>query len=315
MPHTEPQAQILTSVDDDRWLAVVGANPHATFFHTPAWQRAVCASYPGWQPATVLADWGDRRAVLPCIRTSRRRLLGLAGTERLKSSVLGCYGGLVADGPLSADQCAALLSHAAAGRTRLQLVTSPFDPWPEAGYPAGGSTSATHCLELSGSPEAIPGLLNRGHRQAYNKAVRQGVTVRAGAWQTDRDTYVRLYHQTLARFQDAYIEVYPDRLLDSLFACGADGVRLWLAEYQGAAVGGVILLCHNRTACVWHVVSDADCFHLRFNQVLYVGMLQWAVAAGMTRFDFGPSGDNAGVAEFKRRFGARTLPFRSIRLP
>ena len=92
--------RIIKNVDDQFWLDVARKCDYATFFHTPYWHRLAEKTFPHYQDVTlgVELDTGTR-AVIPLLETGR---VGKGLFRSMVSTFAGCYGGLIADGPLSA---------------------------------------------------------------------------------------------------------------------------------------------------------------------------------------------------------------------
>ena len=77
------------------WDELLGADPGADFFHSPAWSAAACANYPDLEPIWLVAESGGRMVGgLPAVRRTRRSVLPLS-VDHLESSLEGTSGGPV----------------------------------------------------------------------------------------------------------------------------------------------------------------------------------------------------------------------------
>jgi lipid II:glycine glycyltransferase (peptidoglycan interpeptide bridge formation enzyme) len=84
-------------------------------------------------------------------------------------------------------------------------------------------------------------------------------------------------------------------------------VKLWVAEYQNRIISGALCFYSKRHVVYWHGAGLSDYFHLRPANLLLSEVIKHACEDGYWWFDFNPSGTHEGVANFKRRFGAKSM--------
>lgn len=305
--------KLLHTVERQLWLEVAQASPAATFFHTPHWQEIALGSFGHTADATLGAILPSGvRAVLPLI------CIGGRGPLRdLCSSFELCYGGVIADGPLSTDQAAALYGAARGWRTRrLWLAGSPLADLAE--LPAGFATEqdCTHLIRLEPSFETSFARLPHDRRSAYRQGLAKGVTVRAAASLGDIDAYYGIYENGLRRWAARGVgvvgrpySVTQFRRCFELAQRHPESARLWLAEVDGEVVAGSWVFTWRRHAICWHGAVHSDYMRHQPRIVLHVEIMREAVARGCTLLDFGPSGGVAGVVAFKEGYGAERRSF------
>jgi CelD/BcsL family acetyltransferase involved in cellulose biosynthesis len=150
-------------------------------------------------------------------------------------------------------------------------------------------------------------------QQPVKQARKAGVTVRVGASVADMDAYYHLH--LLTRSRKHGMPAQPARYFRDLWetfsaADPATGqVRLLLAEHEGAAIAGMVLLASGSTVRYAYSASDQRFLRLGPNNALMWEAISWAGEQGYARFDMGRTAhDNAGLVHFKRSWGAQEEP-------
>lgn len=145
------------------------------------------------------------------------------------------------------------------------------------------------------------------------KARKQQVTVRVGESLADIDAYYHLH--LLTRSRKHGMPAQSARFFRDLWQTfhAADPrvgqARLLLAEYQGAAVAGMILLSSGSTVRYAYSASDQRYLRLGPNNALMWEAISWAGEQGFARFDMGRTArDNSGLVGFKKSWGAVEEP-------
>ena len=300
---------------DQEWDRAVDGCAHATFFHTREWAE-IWQQYSGGTltPAAWLATFEDgATAVLPA---NEKTVLDLPRVGRLSPQLRtvmsahgSTYGGWVSPDPLTPAHHRALWE-----RTRplnLAMTQNPFDEAVAAAGLPWTRHDTTHVVTLPTDPAELRRGWSRGHVSAVNKAGRAGLTVVEGRSETHWRAYLRIYALSVARW-DNPIVVHRDELFRALAGSRSDKVRLWLAEHEGAAVAGAICLYQGSTVAYWHGALDAAHQELRPATFLHAHVMRRAVEDGFRWYDFGPSGGQGGVMQFKQRFGAQERDVNSL---
>lgn len=301
--------RLMETVDEDLWWEVAAACPYATFFHSPLWHRLISTTYENRRDATVGAVLRNgTRAILPLME-GRGPFKGVF--RSLVSTFAGCYGGIVADGPVGADDVEALYGAAVRGRVgKLKVIENPLHESVAPrlrGFQAAVDHDFTHMLELHRGVDEIIGKLSRGARSSFKKGLRKGVTVRQAQTLDDYRSYFEAYQDTRRRWADRATSVYPWRLFEAgyhLARSHPGHLRLWLAEVGPAVVAGAWVFYWNRHVDYWHGAAYDEHFGYRPNNVLHVEIVRHAIEKGYEYYDFNPSGGHEGVARFKDGFGA-----------
>jgi len=293
------------------WLPIVSRSPEATFYHTPLWHEALVTACPEYAVATLQFTFDSgMQAVFPCLHRQEGRLL--RKKTRIKSSLFGGYGGIVAGAGLTGEECRAAYTYIADMGASVTVSTNPFG----AGLPAGlsGQETFTQVVRLPDDPELLHRGLSRGGKSNLSQALRKGVTVAQDRSCEALDAYCALYRDTLRRWGESTIQAYPEALFAALREVAGDHVRLWLARIGGSVIAGVIVLYWNRIAAYWSGASLQDSFGCYPNNLLHMEIMRDAVQRGFSVYDLGPSGGQDGVARFKKSLGAEMLPYATLRL-
>jgi CelD/BcsL family acetyltransferase involved in cellulose biosynthesis len=295
---------------DREWLELARRCEHATFFHTPYWQRLGTTAYPAQEVATATIDLpSGATAILPMIAV--RRL----GTRHFVSTFSGAYGGPLSERPLGAEDALALQRAIKDWRTGVQIAGNPLaEPLP----PAPGMRvreDSSMVLPLEGDFAAVQKRFTKGHRSALTKARRSGVTVRLAESLDDYRVYFELYRRSLERWGAEATSTYSWELFAAGHRLGEElpgHVRLWLAVHERKVIAGAWVFYWNRHVIWWHGAADASAFDLRPNNVLIPEIAEAALGEGYGELDMGATAGHEGPTRFKRHFGAVERPVRHL---
>jgi hypothetical protein len=301
--------RIHRGIDEADWWEVASRCHYATFFHSPLWSRLVLATYPEYRDASIWAMLRDgTRAVFPVIETGRS---GGGLFRNLCSTFAGCYGGPIADVPLSCDDERGLYRALLSWDTiRVTVTGNPFGPTAETMSGYEKREDSTHIISLSEGFDAVQAGFSRGHRTSALQGRRRGVTTRVATSIEDYRFYFDAYTDSLRRWGDNTTSIYPWLLFENGFRLSQaypGNMKLWVAELDGQIISGVWMFYWNHHAVAWHAASHAEYFEYRPANVLFWDIMEDACQRGYDYFDFNPSGGHEGVAEFKRRFGTETV--------
>jgi peptidoglycan pentaglycine glycine transferase (the first glycine) len=146
-------------------------------------------------------------------------------------------------------------------------------------------------------------------------AGRKGVTVRRGESEADFATFYHLYETTSERdrFHIHQKQFYQEIL--RLYGQG-DHAALFLAEYEGKAIAGIIVLWLGKWSWYMYGASSNEYRNLMPNHLLQWNGMQWAKSKGCWYYNFRGIPDVLeegqelwGVYLFKRGFGGYDLRF------
>lgn len=291
------------------WEELVKKSPDSTFFHSPLWHEIVTQTYRDYTTATRGFEFDDgSKAVFPLIQTKEGGIL--KGKSRLKSSVFGGYGGVIAERALAAQEQQAIYAHLLSLRASISIDGNPFstDAIPQT---FTLKQDFTHVVALNTTEEQLYKRLSRGAKSNLNQALKKGVSIRIAHTPQDISRYFTVYQNTLERWGKAALFIYPEALFHNIFKRAGDAAQLWLAEKDGTIIAGAIIFYWNRVASYWHGASLKDYFDCYPNNLLHMEIIKAALRRGYRYYDFGPSGGQQGVVRFKQSFGAERFAFLS----
>jgi len=295
--------------DTRSWQSLVEGSSEATFFHTPLWHEIVVAAYRDYGIATRQFLFEDgARAVFPFIQTKKGGII--RGKSRLKSSVFGGYGGIIADRKLSPEQYRMMYRTITRLKASVSVDTNPFtdETLPDS---FSAKHDYTQVSRLAAGDDCFIPKLSRGAKSNLNQARKKGVTVRVLTAEQDISAYYNIYLDTLKRWGDAVLFTYPEELFFTVYRLAGDHVRIWLAEKDSVIIAGAVIFYWNSIASYWQGASLQDYFSCYPNNMLHMEIIRDAARRGYAYYDFGPSGGQEGVERFKKSFGAEKFSFDS----
>jgi hypothetical protein len=214
-------------------------------------------------------------------------------------------------GPLAHDRTvAAALLHAAIDRSevRLQIKRAAPDLDGLVAGLGGAPWRLSYGLPLPADESALRFGNSRNHgriKWAVNKAAKEGVRVRVAEDEADVRAWYPLYLKTM---REVVVPPRPLRLFEALWReMTPQGLmQLYVAEHDRAGmIAGSIVLGLGRTAFYAFNGRLRDALALRPNEVLQWEAIHDACRRGFERYDLGEvTEDRAGLAEFKRKWGA-----------
>ncbi len=302
--------QVFEGVDESTWWEVARSCEYATFFHTPLWHRLAERALAGHRDISFSARAASGvRAVVPLLKTTGPLGPWFGGAV---STFAGCYGGPIADGPLTESERTTLLE--AAGRAAGHVVISgnPLNDEPSRPEGFDRTEDSSQLLRLDAPFEALLSRFSKGHRSGTTKGRRAGVIVRRAESLDDYRSYHEIYQAALDRWGDRATSRYPWKLFETAHRLAADHrdrIVLWLGELDERVVAGALVFYWNRHAVYWHGAADDEGRSASATNVVIADAIADAADRGFDWFDFNPSGGHEGVEAFKRRFGCQRMSF------
>lgn len=298
-------------VADPRWDAYVEGHPDGLVYHHSGWLRSLQREYPGAEHVALVAtgDGGEVAGVLPLQWTAGLPLgpRGVVG-RRLASLPRTPVAGPLAD---SDEVALALLDEAVRCRGDGPALQVKLHA-PLAAAPAGAAIHPwreTFAIDLPEREDDVRFGASRNHsriRWAVNKARRDGLRVRETTGLGDVQRWYPLYLEAL-RFNA--VPPRPLRLFEAIFAeLGPRGLAtLILAEDRdGRALAGAVVLELGATAFYAFNGVRRAALDLRPNDLVQWEAIHRAVRCGRRHYDLGEVVErNAGLADFKRKWGAQ----------
>lgn len=178
-------------------------------------------------------------------------------------------------------------------RIRVLMLQPPREPaaLPEvlerSGYrpsPVTMGPEATILLELDRELDAIQAAARPKTRRNIRLAFRKGVTVREGD-EADLETFYRLHVATAER---QTFSAYPERHFAEMWRAfrPAGGARLFLAEYEGEPVSGLLVLNQGDTVAQHAMGWSGRHARVKPNEAVVWAAIAWSKEHGYGRFDF-----------------------------
>jgi FemAB-related protein (PEP-CTERM system-associated) len=110
--------------------------------------------------------------------------------------------------------------------------------------------------------------------------------------------------------RDLGTPVYPRRFFAEILAAFPAQAKVFVIDIADKPVAAGFVLTHRSTAEIPWASSLREANRTGANMLLYWAVLRDAVAAGLTRFDFGRSTRDSGTYRFKEQWGARPQQLR-----
>ena len=170
-------------------------------------------------------------------------------------------------------------------------------------------------LDLRPAENEILAGMKEKWRYNVRLAGRKGVTVRRGEGQTDLDTFYHIYETTSERDQ---FFIHNKQHYEDVLRLYSDGDRaaLFLAEHEGKAIAGIIVLRLGRWSWYMYGASSNEQRNLMPNHLLQWTAMQWAKSHDCWYYNFRGIPDILeegqelwGVYLFKRGFGGYAMRF------
>lgn len=279
------------------WNAYVASHPQGTFYHRFEWFPLMARVF------------GHR--ILPLAMVSGEQVIGVFPLVHIRSRLFGRvlvsmpfvnYGGVLGDAP----EIEEALWHAAIRTAREHGATSV-----EARHSAshgfiqqGKQHKVGMMLTLAPTIEAQWKAFNAKLRNQIRKSELSGLSIRIGG-ATDVDAFYEVFSRNM---RDLGTPVYHRHLFTTLFEVFPEACRVFTVWDHETVVAAAIAIAHRGTLEVPWAASRRDALPRCPNHRLYWELIQHAIKAGFTRFDFGRSTPGSGPYKFKAQWGAAEVP-------
>jgi hypothetical protein len=302
--------QKIEQVSDEFWWEVARKCKYATFYHTPILREfANCVfsgRYRNESFGAILPS--GTRIVFPLYSQDRRGPL-----RKLESSLFGCYGGFIADGPVSPPEAAWLYAQICKWPTySFYFLENPYAP-PLPDETRSGLKlivqDTVHFLKIDADFDTIFSQFSRTLRNAYRGGLRQGVKIRLAISIDDYHDYYHNYRDAVARWgEDDGYDWHLFAQLYQLSRIYPDNIKLWLMMVEEQIVGGRIVFYWGEQASGWNGTAHRDYLNHHVMPVADTEILRDAIERGFRYFDFNTSDMREGVIAYKQRFGSVAVP-------
>ena len=303
---------VTDTIDPARWDDFVTAHPLGTIYHHSAWQAVITGTY-GYRPLyhLLLDDDSNIKAAIASVYVRS----WLTGNRVVSYPFSDSCDPLVAD----RSEVEALLPAVHQSRGDLGARFVELRVARAGSFFQNGDLErdyCTHTLSLGRDPESLFKTFHKSCIQrGIRKAEKENLEVTEGKDQADLEAFYRLHLLTRKKHG---VPIQPFRFFRNLWDALASRnmLTLLLARHKGGCVAAMIVLWFKGVAYYKFGASDDRFEHTRANQLLMWTAIVMACARGCALFDFGRTSlGNAGLAEYKSRWGGVEAPLYHARFP
>ncbi len=154
--------------------------------------------------------------------------------------------------------------------------------------------------------DILKNTVHQKHRNMVNRAEREGIQV----FKRDLDkenlkAYYRLYVKTMLRLGRVPL---PLSAFGHLVELMGEKMELYLAEYDGKFIGGLLVFVYNGRMHIWGNASDIRFGNFGVNNALYAFAMKRACELGLSEVDLGSTLKDSSHHFFKKRWGGEEMP-------
>jgi hypothetical protein len=319
-------APVVTPAARDVWEDVLRRDPDALVTQSPAWIDAM--SQAGYADVSRCYELSSgRRVVLPMVR--RRGIMPARVAIRYSPPPAWGMGGLIADGPVTAEELGAIIDDLRAQpvlSTRIRPNPLHADLWSVAeAHGAIATPRVAHVVDLEGGSAAAWKRMERNARWGVSKAQRSGVTVECdttgrlvpvfyGLLERSVERWAQFQHEPLALARWRARRRDPLGKLQSMAAALGDKMHVWVAWHEGRPAAAAIVLIgangHDTKAAMDKEIAGPT----HANDLVMWSGIEDACAAGCQHHHLGESGTSRSLGRYKEKFGARAVPYAEYRI-
>lgn len=287
--------ELVDEKDKERWNAFV-RQEGGTIFHLFEWPAILNATY-GYKPAYFCArKGGEIEGIMPAVITKKpfgRRLISLPFADYA--------------GPLAKNEDARrkLLNSALtfAQQKKLTLEIYSLSSYEDL---KSHHFSDTFMLDTTRSFEEVwTKSFSKKVRNSVRKADKLGVVVRReNSWDSLKK-YYSIYLETMHR-----IAAMPHHysLFKNIRSFLGEKFQIWMAEYKGEPIAGLLTFTFNRRLHIWGNVSKEEYLYLAPNNALYCEAIKRACEEDVDQVDFGSTPLGTTHYRFKEPWGGTPIP-------
>lgn len=267
-----------------------------TIYHSRVWIESLAATFPRWSLRCIVSERdGTVTGFLPYFFLKR-------GPFRTAWSMpFGTYGG---PATLDGESTAALVDAYADTLSAPRVVETGWVDFADSFCGEGWKrqTLETHLIDISMGFEALRGnVIERQRKKRARRAERLGVSVRRARSAADVHRYYEIYTQRVDEWGGGFR--YPERLFEELLGRSGDYARLYVAEHDGAIVGGHFNFYYKEKVTAWNGMTTQESNHLQPGTLLYMCCLRDACAEGFKVYNLGGSLNKQSLIDFKESLG------------
>lgn len=154
--------------------------------------------------------------------------------------------------------------------------------------------------------DILKNTVHQKHRNMVNRAEREGIHVfSVDLTKKHLKAYYKLYVKNMLRLGRLPLPYSAFHHLSKLF--GGE-TELYLAEYDGKFIGGLLVFVYNGRMHIWGNASDIKYGNLGVNNALYGFAISKACELKLSEVDFGSTLAGSSHHFFKKRWGGAEMP-------
>ncbi|NNJ11098.1 GNAT family N-acetyltransferase [Chloroflexales bacterium ZM16-3] len=231
------------------------------------------------------------------------------------STFEGCYGGYIADGPVSPNEAVRIYKHVCScSAYTFHMLDNPLAP-PLPDELTSRFTcvvnEVTYTLKLDEDFDSIFARFSRTQRNSYRKGLKNGVQIRLANSLDDYQAYYTTYRDAVCRWGESESYGYQWSLFEQLYNLSQiypTNIKLWLMIFNDQIVGGRFVFYWGLQATGWNGTAHRDFLKYDVMPVSDTEIIRDAISQGYTYFDFNTSGLNEGVISYKQRYNPEGIP-------
>lgn len=279
------------------WNAYVSSHARGTFYHRFEWLPLIARVF--------------RHRVLPLAMVSGDQIVGVFPLVHMQSTLFGRvlvsmpfvnYGGVLGDSP-NIEQALWNAAIQIAQEQGLSSVEARHLK-PHAFIEQAKQHKVGMTLTLGSTIEAQWKAFNAKLRNQIRKSELTGLSIRVGG-AADVGAFYDVYARNM---RDLGTPVYNRAWFTQLFEAFPEACRVFTVRDEETVVAAAIAIAHRGTLEVPWAASRRDALPRCPNHRLYWELIQHAIKAGFTTFDFGRSSPGSGPYKFKEQWGAMEVP-------
>lgn len=286
--------------DDKARDAFVHAHPRGTFFHLAGWRRAVRKAFRHQERDLVAWRGSEIVGLLPLIKCK-----SLLGGSSLISMPYAVYGG-----PLGTEDAIvrALVAEAKAiaeSERVKRLELRCLDALPGDESLKESDLYVTYVTDLPEEPDEVLARMPKRSRAEVRKARdKHGLTLEEGDHFADELT--ALFHQSKRNLGSPGL---PAKWFKALREELPGGLVYHAAKREGVTQAVLLSFLFRETVYVYYIgVEDGANRNYSATNYACAMIQQWAIGAGLKRYDLGRSRADSGAAKFKKNQGLQPQP-------
>lgn len=296
----------VTKPSKEEWQEILKNCSEATFFATPEWVQILEETF-GYKNSTKLFVMEDgERILLP--------LLNIGTDYGIFNQQLSVpfhnYGGFISERPIGTDTMLSIIKKLRWNKDNYTLCFHSFVDNKDFDV-----VNFTHLLNLEKGYDYISQHLYEATcRNKIRKGEKSNIKLKIAELEGEVNKYFTVYSDSLQRW--GRTDGYPLNFYLNLFKYSPEKVQIWIAEYEGNVIAGVVNVVFNKYLYNMFSAVMKEYMNLGVVNLLHDRAVKWACDKKISFYDFGSSNADGeileGVIEFKESFGAKKVFLRGL---